>query len=144
MFKMTKNKFKKALHDKYFALSCTKSKMFMNFFSPFYFFLKFIIYKMDFVFEKNASFSFYGPSKFFRLALLSKNFEIFKTNKIYTFFVIKDQVIHHKIDDRMLSQKKTISLTFSPKGDFEKKISQIFGILLSRYCSRLIVNNSKQ
>jgi len=70
---------------------------------------------MEFVFEKNASFSFMDQkifSKVFSIGAFKhyfKNFKIFKAIKIYTFFVIKDQVIHHKIDDRMLSQKNYIA-----------------------------------
>ena len=73
-------------------LRCAKSKTYMKMFFSFLFFIS-KAYNMrwkilSLFFDTNASFSFYGTSKFFRLCVLSIFFKIFefsKANKLFNF-----------------------------------------------------------
>jgi hypothetical protein len=52
---------------------------------------------MTLVFDENAWFSFYGPSKFFRFGDFEhffQNFEFSKANKLYNFFKINYKFIY--------------------------------------------------
>ena len=65
--------------DRFFLnIMCAKSKTYMKFFFPFLFFISKAYNmrwkKLTLVFVENASFSFYGPSKFFRLGEFEQNF----------------------------------------------------------------------
>jgi hypothetical protein len=62
-------------------IRCAKSKTYMKFFFPFLFFIPKALNmrwkKLTLVFDENASFSFYGPSKFFRFADFENFFQNF-------------------------------------------------------------------
>jgi hypothetical protein len=68
------------------TLRCAKSKTFIKFFFSFLFFISKAYNirwkKLTLVFDENAAFSFYGPSKFFRFGDLEhffQNFWIFQS-----------------------------------------------------------------